>query len=173
MGRENPHRVAWGIALTFRSLESYLNMSIYLLSVTGLVVIVGAALAFQAPVNAALAKNLGDPVWAAAVQFGIGFAVLCSLALMRGTMPALSQFKGVPWWALTGGILGAIWVLAAIWSVPRLGLVTMFAAMIFGQLIAALLIDAGGILGLEARAISLSRIGAVCFVLFGLVLSYR
>lgn len=148
-------------------------MSFFILSVTVMVIFVGAALAFQAPVNAALARSLGDPVFAAALQFGIGFALLAAIAIFRGYSPSLAQVKGIPWWALTGGALGAIWVLAAIWSVPRLGLVTMFAAMILGQLIAALLIDAGGILGLEARSISLTRIAAVCFVAFGVILSYR
>ncbi len=148
-------------------------MSLFLVSVTVMIIAVGAALAFQAPVNAALAKSVGDPVWAAVLQFGIGFGLLCIFAIFRGSVPSAVQFKSIPWWALTGGALGAIWVLAAIWSVPRLGLVTMFAAMILGQLIAALLIDAGGIFGLEARSISLTRIASVGFVAMGVVLSYR
>lgn len=148
-------------------------MSFFIFSITILIVLVGAALAFQAPVNAALARSLGDPVWAAAMQFGIGFALLGSIAVIRGSGPSLDQIKGIPWWALTGGALGAIWVLAAIWSVPRLGLVTMFAAMILGQLIAALLIDSGGLLGLQSRDISLSRVASVGLVAAGVVLSYR
>lgn len=148
-------------------------MTFFLISVTAMIVFVGAALAFQAPVNAALAKSVGDPVWAAAIQFGIGFALLCSIALFRGASPSIAQFKTIPWWALTGGGLGAIWVLAAIWSVPRLGVVTMFAAMILGQLIAALLIDSGGFFGLEARSISMARVLAVGLVAGGVVLSYR
>jgi uncharacterized membrane protein YdcZ (DUF606 family) len=40
----------------------------------------------------------------------------------------------------------------------------MFAAMIFGQLIAALLIDSGGFFGLESRTISMTRISSVCLV---------
>lgn len=148
-------------------------MTFFIFSITAMVVFVGAALAFQAPVNAALARSVGDPVWAAAMQFGIGFILLCGIAFFRGASPTIAQFKTIPWWALTGGGLGAIWVLAAIWSVPRLGVVTMFAAMIFGQLIAALLIDSGGFFGLEAKSISTSRIAAVGFVAMGVLLSYR
>lgn len=148
-------------------------MSLFILSVTAMVIFVGAALAFQAPVNAALAKSIGDPVWAAVIQFGIGFTLLAAIALLRGSGPSIAQFKVIPWWALTGGLLGAIWVLAAIWSVLRLGLVTMFAAMILGQLIAALLIDAGGIFGLQARAINPMRVASVCLVACGVMLSYR
>ena len=148
-------------------------MTMFTISVTAMIILVGAALAFQAPVNAALARSLGDPVWAAAMQFGIGFALLLSLAMMRGQGPSIGQVKTIPWWALTGGLLGAVWVLAAIWSVPRLGLVTMFAAMILGQMIAALLIDSGGVFGLDVRDISLTRVAAIALVACGVVLSYR
>jgi len=145
----------------------------FLISITLMIVFVGAALAFQAPVNAALAKSLGDPVWAATIQFGIGFALLAAIALSRGASPSVAQIKTIPWWALTGGLLGALWVLAAIWSVPRLGLVTMFAAMILGQMVAALLIDSGGIFGLEPRSISPARLSAIALVATGVLLSYK
>lgn len=148
-------------------------MNMLLISVTVMIVGVGAALAFQAPVNAALAKSIGDPVWAAAISFGIGFLLLSGIAISRGSGPTIVQFQSVPWWALTGGALGAIWVLAAIWSVPRLGVVTMFSAMILGQMIAALIIDTGGLLGLSVREISMARVSAVGFVAIGVALSYQ
>jgi transporter family-2 protein len=148
-------------------------MNMLIISLTVMIVGVGAALAFQAPVNAALARSIGDPVWAAAISFGIGFLLLGSIAIARGTSPSIAQFQGIPWWALTGGALGAIWVLAAIWSVPRLGVVTMFSAMILGQMIAALAIDSAGILGVAVREISPARIASVSFVAIGVILSYR
>lgn len=74
---------------------------------------------------------------------------------------------------MTGGVLGAIWVLAAIWSVPRLGVVTMFFAMILGQMIAALAIDSGGMLGLTVREVSVTRVAAIGFVAIGVFLSYK
>lgn len=148
-------------------------MNMLFLSLTAMIVGVGAALAFQAPINAALARSIGDPVWAAAISFGVGFLLLSGIALSRGSGPTLSQLQTIPWWALTGGALGAIWVLAAIWSVPRLGVVTMFSAMILGQMIAALIIDAGGLLGLATREISLARLASIGFVAIGVVLSYR
>lgn len=148
-------------------------MNIVLVFITLMVVTVGAALAFQAPVNAALARSIGDPVWAAALSFGIGFVFLSAIAIMRGSSIDLAQIQSVPWWALTGGALGAIWVLAAIWSVPRLGVVTMFSAMVLGQMIAALLIDSAGMLGLVVRDISLTRIASIGFVAIGVVLSFR
>jgi len=148
-------------------------MNIVIISVTLTVVAIGAMLAFQAPANAALARSIGDPVWAAAISFGIGFVLLCGIAIMRGSALTIGDFHGLPWWALMGGLLGAIWVLAAIWSVPRLGVVTMMSAMVLGQLIAAMIIDSGGIMGLEVRSISPTRILAIALVATGVFVSYR
>lgn len=146
-------------------------MTFFTFSIVAMVILVGAALAFQAPVNAGLARSVGDPVWAAAIQFGIGFVLLCAIAMTRGESPSFAQVRSIPWWALTGGLLGAVWVLAAIWSVPRLGVVTMFAAMILGQMIAALLIDAGGLMGLESRGLSGARLTSIALVAGGVALS--
>ena len=137
-----------------------------------IVIAVGAALAMQAPINAVLAREVGDPTAAAAISFAIGFIVLAALAWYKGTTAAsIAALTSVPWWALMGGVLGAIWVLAAIWSVPRLGVVTMFGAMILGQLLAAIILDARGAFGMEARPIDLTRMMAIAMVAGGVVLS--
>lgn len=148
-------------------------MNILFIFITLTVITVGAALAFQAPANAALARSIGDPVWAAALSFGIGFVLLSGIAIFRGSSPSLAQIQSIPWWALTGGALGAIWVLAAIWSVPKLGVVTMFSAMVLGQMIAAMMIDSAGMLGLAVRDISATRIASIGFVAIGVILSFR
>ena len=49
----------------------------------------------------------------------------------------------------------------------------MFSAMVLGQLIAAMLIDSAGMLGLVARDISLTRIASIGFVAIGVILSFR
>ena len=137
-----------------------------------IVIAVGAALAMQAPINAVLAHEVGDPTAAAAISFAIGFIVLAAMAWWNGsTSSALAALTNVPWWALMGGVLGAIWVWAAIWSVPRLGVVTMFGAMILGQLLAAIILDARGAFGMEARPVDLTRIMAIAMVAGGVVLS--
>jgi transporter family-2 protein len=136
------------------------------------IIIVGATLAMQAPANAALARALGDPVAAAALSFGIGFIILTAIAVLRGAeTPNFSALNSIPWWALSGGALGALWVLAAILAVPRLGVVTMFSAMILGQLIAALMIDAVGGFGLQPRDLNPTRLLAVGLVGAGVMLS--
>ena len=131
----------------------------------------GAAIATQAPINARLASHVGDPVAAAAISFLVGFLVLAAVTVLRGAVPDAEALSGAPWWAWIGGALGAIYVWAAVWSVGALGVVTMVAALIFGQLAAALVLDATGAFGLQVRDISLTRIAAVALVGAGLVLS--
>jgi len=130
-----------------------------------------ACIAIQAPINARLGTHVGDPVTAAAISFIVGAIVLSGLVLLRGAVPGGAQIAALPWWAWIGGALGAVYVWAAVWSVGTLGVVTMVAALIFGQLTAALVLDAIGAFGLQVREISWTRIGAVALVAAGLVLS--
>ena len=131
----------------------------------------GACIAVQAPINARLARPMGDPVLAAAISFGVGFAVLTVVAALRGALPGLANAGAVPWWAWTGGALGAVYVWAAVWSVGTLGVVTLVAALIAGQMTAALLLDATGAFGIPVHAIDWKRILAVALVGAGVVLS--
>jgi len=135
------------------------------------VVLGGVAVAVQAPINAALGRGLGAAVPAAAVSFGVGFAVLVVLSLLQGLGGSYLKLTQVPLWTLAGGLLGAWYVFSAIWGVSSLGVVTMVAALILGQMAAAMVIDATGALGMAVREITPQRIAASGLVMAGLVLS--
>ena len=135
------------------------------------VVLGGVAIAVQAPINAALGRGLGAPVPAAAVSFGVGFAVLLAVSVLQGQGGAYLKLAQVPVWTLVGGLLGAWYVFAAVWGVASLGVVTLVAALVLGQMAAALVIDATGALGMAVREITPTRIGAAALVAAGLVLS--
>lgn len=135
----------------------------------------GIAISVQSPINAMLNRALGDPLLTACVSFGVGFIALACVWLaslaIRGqgfTVPDTSAF---PWWIWVGGFLGTVYVLAALWSVPKIGVVTLVAAVVFGQLMAALIMDATGAFGLVAREITPMRILAVGMVMGGLLVS--
>jgi bacterial/archaeal transporter family-2 protein len=131
----------------------------------------GACISAQAPINARLAGHLGGTVTAVTVSFLVGFLVLAALTLLRGGVPTLAQAASAPWWAWVGGAVGALYVWSAAWSVGTLGVVTLVAALVFGQLLAALALDAVGAFGMAVREISWTRIAAVGLVGAGLVLS--
>ena len=135
------------------------------------VVLGGVAVAVQAPINAALGRELGAVFLAAAVSSGVGFLVLAGVSVISGQSGAILKLGAVPPWTLAGGALGAVYVLSAIWGVSALGVVTMVAALVLGQMAAAMVIDATGILGMAAREVSLQRIAAAALVAAGLILS--
>ncbi len=134
------------------------------------IVIGGIGLAVQGPINATLARAAGG-LAAATVSFGVGFAVLVALTLLRGGVPEAAALKALPWWAWTGGFLGAYFVWATLTHVGTLGVLTMAAAVVLGQLLAAMALDATGAFGLGVQAVSLPRLLAVALVAGGLVLS--
>ncbi|KLK92660.1 amidophosphoribosyltransferase [Microvirga vignae] len=146
-----------------------MNLSL-LLPLAG-IVIGGVFLSSQAPINAALARALGDPLLAACISFGVGFLVLAIISAFRGAWSSGSAMASAPWWAWLGGCLGAFYVAIVIWGVPQLGAVSTVAALIFGQVVAALVLDAIGAFGLPVQAISWQRIVAAGLILGGLVLS--
>ena len=135
------------------------------------IVLGGVFLASQAPINAALARSLGDPLLAACISFGIGFLALAAISAFRGAWPMMGAVIAAPWWSWAGGLLGAFYVAIVIWGVPQLGVVSTVAALVFGQVAAALILDAVGAFGLPVQAITWQRLVAAGLILSGLVLS--
>lgn len=131
----------------------------------------GAAVALQAPINAALAGVLKSSIAAAAVSFGVGFAILMMVLLLIGDGPALGRLGKVNPMLLVGGALGAFYVWSIVWSVPALGVLTAISAVVLGQLAAALFLDAVGPFGLQAIQITWQRVVGVALVAGGLLLS--
>lgn len=126
----------------------------------------GAGLPVQAGVNAAMARHVGRPEWAALVNFAVGIVALGAwlFALRLAPPPALAVLRA-PWWAWTGGLLGAFYVSAIVLLTPRLGVAATLALAVAGQMVAALVLDHAGALGLELRPISGTKLlGAALLV---------
>ena len=135
------------------------------------VVLGGICIAVQAPINAGLARHVGSALAAAAISFGVGFAILAAATLATGQGRSFARAFGAEWWLWTGGVLGAFYVWTIVWSLPRLGALTALCALALGQIVAAILLDRMGAFGLPIRDISLPRILAALMVGGGLVLS--
>ncbi|WP_406855851.1 DMT family transporter [Alsobacter sp. KACC 23698] len=130
------------------------------------------ALPVQAALNAQLARGVGNPILAGAISFAAAAILLAGIVgLFVRDYPSAEQWSRVPLWLfVVGGALGAVYVCANIVLVPRLGAATLIAFAIAGQLIAALLLDQFGLLGLAMREISLGRVAGVALVLVGAVM---
>ena len=135
------------------------------------IILAGSMAALQAPMNAALGAGLGSGTAAATISVGVGFAVLLVVITFSGDLPNLARAWDVNGWLLIGGLLGAFYVWAMLWTIPVLGVVTAVSGMILGQLVVALIMDAVGPFGLPTTAITPQRMLAVAMVAGGLVLS--
>jgi len=132
----------------------------------------GAFLAAQAPINAQLARGLGMPIAAAAFSFLSGAVVLGVVALIvaRSQGIALDWKAPAPWLFVAGGVLGGSYVTIATILVPRIGAAALMAFLVAGQLLAGILLDRIGFLGMAVREISLGRVAGALLLLAGAVL---
>jgi transporter family-2 protein len=108
---------------------------------------VGTLLALQAAANVQLATALASPFRASALQLGIGAALLLGLAAVAGSLGAFGDLRDAEPWALAGGLGSAVYITAGIVLFPRVGAVAAVGLFIAGQMLASLLLDASGWLG--------------------------
>jgi transporter family-2 protein len=137
----------------------------------GLAIVAGAMIPFQAGVNVALSRFVGGPSRAALISFAVGTVALLVVSVLatRG-LPTLNRASDAPWWVWIGGRLGAFYVFGSIVSAPRLGAVTLIAAVFAGQAIASLVIDHYGWVGFPEQAISPARLAGIGLLAAGLAL---
>jgi transporter family-2 protein len=147
-------------------------MQTLLLILLGLVA--GSGVPVQATVNSALRQHLGRPEWATLVSFAVGTALIgLVLLLQRTPLPTASQAGEAPWWAWTGGALGAFYIFITILLVPRLGVATTLTVLLAGQVVSGLLMDHAGVLGLATREITPGRLAGVALLAAGVFLVQR
>ena len=135
---------------------------------------VGAALSVQVGLNMILRAHLGHAAWAALVNFGVGTLALAAFALaVRAPLPSGASVAQVPWWALAGGVLGALYVASSTVLGPRLGVALLTALVVAGQMLAALVIDHYGWLGFQQHPITFTRLAGAALIVAGVVLLGR
>jgi transporter family-2 protein len=137
------------------------------------VVFGGAATALQAPTNAKMMTAVGSPVNAAFVSFAVGTAALGILAVLMQARPDMTAARALPWYAWVGGLYGAIFVVAAAWGVPRLGVATTITLMVAGQLLLSLVLDHFGVMGVPRQPMNIGKVAGVALVLAGVLLVRR
>jgi transporter family-2 protein len=131
----------------------------------------GVAVLVQAAINAELARGTGHSLWAAVISFGLGFTVLFVAAVViRLPWPETTALAEIPLWAWTGGAAGATFVFLSIIAVQRLGAATLVAFVVAGQMVAALVMDHFGWLGLTEHGLTAWRVLGAVLLVAGVVL---
>jgi bacterial/archaeal transporter family-2 protein len=132
--------------------------------------LVGALLAVQAGANVQLAAALGSPIGASALQLTIGAALLTTLAAIAGGIGAAALLDDVDAWHLLGGLGSALYITAGILLFPRLGAVMTVGLFVAGQMLASLILDGAGWLGVAQEPVDAAAIAGAAAVLAGITL---
>ena len=130
----------------------------------------GACIAMQAAANGAFRRNLATPWFA--TFFSICGTIAFALTLMlifRPAAPSMDAVRSTQWWNWIGGPLGTLIVLAGAALIPQLGAGAFIALVVAGQLLASVLLDHFGLMGLPAIEITLGKVAGVLLVIAGVV----
>ncbi len=132
---------------------------------------VGVTGAMQPPINAALARRTGS-FEAATISFAVGTVALLAVALLAGG-GGFTAVRSAPWWQLTGGFVGALFVWSTIVLLPRVGATALLAGIIAGQLTGGVLIDRFGWFGVAQMGVSWYRALGIFLLVVGGMLVLR
>lgn len=141
----------------------------------GLIALAGMGLATQDALNAQLRSAVKSPLLGAFVSFVVG-AVVLGLMSAFGVMGRgkLSDLLHTPWWVWAGGgLLGAFAVTAALIGIPKVSAGTVIAATVFGELVAAVVIDHFGWLGVPQIKLNGWRIGGAVLLFVAAIMMQK
>jgi transporter family-2 protein len=133
---------------------------------------IGMFLPLQAGINNALKTDIADSTLLAAfVSFAVGTLTLLLFSVATGQpFEALSSLPHLTWWKLVGGTFGALFVFSTIYLAPRIGFAAMASLIITGQIVASLLMDRAGFLGVPVRDISVVKLSGAVLLIAGMIL---
>lgn len=131
----------------------------------------GVAAGVQGPLAAVMGRHVGIMGSVFVIHLGGTIAAGCLLFVPRAA--ELSQWRSVPWYALTAGVLGLVLVGAFAFCVPRIGAASTMTLIICTQLVVGSLLDHFGLLVEQARSFDLRRMVGVGVLLLGTWLVVR
>jgi transporter family-2 protein len=135
--------------------------------------IAGVLVGMKPAINARLGRSVGT-FQAASISFLVGTVLLLAItAFTNGGFADLGHVGRVPWWALTGGLLGATYVAISLVAVRTLGASGVAAVVITGQLAMSVVVDRFGLFGLMRQPIHLHRIVGLVLLAAGAALVVR
>jgi len=129
-----------------------------------LALLAGTSFVIQQAVNSNLRVEIGSAWWAGFISYlGGTLVMLVMVFVMREPLLSVNLTSRSSWWSWSGGLFGAIYIAISILLLPRLGVFTVVALIVIGQLVTSLVFDHFGLLNVPLQPISMTRIiGAVC-----------
>ena len=133
-------------------------------------VLAGVVLPFQGTINGKLGNSIESPVYASLISFLVGTIGLLLYGVSSQRHFNFQTLKQVPLYELSGGILGAFYVLVVILMLPRLGAALTFSLVVAGQMVVSILLDHTGFLVPVQHPITIWRITGLSLIIGGVIL---
>jgi bacterial/archaeal transporter family-2 protein len=130
------------------------------------IIIGGALQSCGAAMNGQLNKYVVNPWIASAISFAlITFFFLSASLIMPHPLPTQRQLEEMPWWAVVGGLVGAVQVYAGLTLVNKIGAGPFVGFTVSAAPITSLAIDHFGWFRMQPHPLNAGRmIGGVLLV---------
>jgi bacterial/archaeal transporter family-2 protein len=124
-----------------------------------------------AAMNAQLFQSLGNKWLATTVSFAVITAFfLCMSAMFPNPLPTAEGLANMPWWAVLGGLVGAVQVYAGLTLVNKVGAGTFVGMTVTAALTMSLVLDHYGLFHMPTHAINTGRIFGAALMIVGVFL---
>lgn len=132
----------------------------------------GIGIPIFAALNAGLGQQLGGPIAATAVTFGVGLVIALIVLALTG-LPDRAAFTFEQPWLWIGAVFMLFYATSVAFAAPRIGLGNAIFFVLLGQIVAAAAIDHFGWLGAIQTALTPKRLIGIAVMAFGLYLARR
>lgn len=134
--------------------------------------VAGACIASQGAINSELARHIGQ-VRAVSFSIGVSAITIGMLVLLRPGPGSYAGLSDTPRWALVGGVLGVVTLIATVVAVPRVGVAATTGGIVAGQALASAVIDRFGLLGVATRPLTAGRLAGLVLLVVAVALVTR
>jgi transporter family-2 protein len=131
----------------------------------------GVAIVLQGQATAVMDQRAGTTVSVFATYAIGGLVIALVMLALRGAR--LGDLRGAPWWVYLAGLFGLVIVGSIAYSASRIGLVQTFTVLVVTQFVLSGAIDHFGLLGAEARPLTIERLAGLALLLTGTWLVLR
>ncbi len=122
------------------------------------IILGGALQACGAAMNGQLKHSLVNPYLASTVSFALITFLFAGLFLIfPNPLPSARDIAGLPWWAVVGGLVGAVQVYAGLTQVNKVGAGPFMSFTVTASLLASLAIDHYGWFRMDQHPMSWPR----------------
>ncbi len=135
------------------------------------IILGGALQSCGAAMNGQLNKHFMNPRLASAVSFAlITFFFTGAFLVLPHPLPTTQDLASLPWWAVIGGLVGAVQVYAGLTQVNKVGAGPFMGFTVTAALIASLAIDHFGWFRMDQHPLNLWRGLGAAFLVGGVTL---